>query len=75
MMKDAHGSLRSVVAHAIDAGLPVPALSSALAYFDGYRQGRGTTNLIQAQRDFFGAHGFERIDAEGAHHGPWAKSE
>ena len=54
-----------------EAGLPMPALSSALAYFDSYRQGRGTSNLIQAQRDFFGAHGFERIDAEGAFHGPW----
>jgi 6-phosphogluconate dehydrogenase len=51
--------------------LPVPALTSALTYFDAYRQGRGTANLIQAQRDFFGAHGFERIDAPGAHHGPW----
>ncbi|HRF02503.1 MAG TPA: hypothetical protein PLI18_18465 [Pirellulaceae bacterium] len=49
----------------------MPAISSALAYFDGYRLGRGTANLIQAQRDFFGAHGFERIDAIGAHHGPW----
>src|SRR5437868_971849 len=67
MMKETHGSLRSVVSKAVEAGLPVPALSSALAYFDGYRQGRGTTSLIQAQRDFFGAHGFERIDAEGAH--------
>ena len=36
------------------------------------RQARGTANLVQAQRDFFGAHGFERIDADGAHHGPWA---
>ncbi len=71
MMTEAHPSLRAVVARAAEAGLPMPALSSALAYFDGYRQGRGTTNLIQAQRDFFGAHGFERIDAEGAHHGPW----
>jgi 6-phosphogluconate dehydrogenase len=71
MMKEAHPALRRVVARAAEAGLPMPALSSALAYFDGYRQGRGTSNLIQAQRDFFGAHGFERIDAEGAHHGPW----
>jgi len=71
MMREAHPALRSVVAKAVEAGLPVPALSSALAYFDGYRQGRGTSNLIQAQRDFFGAHGFERVDAEGAHHGPW----
>jgi len=72
MMNEAHPSLRRVVARAAEAGLPVPALSSALAYFDAYRQGRGTSNLIQAQRDFFGAHGFERIDASGAFHGPWA---
>ncbi|MGE0502656.1 MAG: NADP-dependent phosphogluconate dehydrogenase [Rhizobiaceae bacterium] len=71
MMKEAHPALRKVVARASEAGLPVPALSSALAYFDSYRQARGTSNLIQAQRDFFGAHGFERIDAEGAFHGPW----
>jgi 6-phosphogluconate dehydrogenase len=71
MMKEAHPSLRRIVARASEAGLPMPALSSALAYFDLYRQGRGTSNLIQAQRDFFGAHGFERIDAQGAHHGPW----
>jgi 6-phosphogluconate dehydrogenase len=71
MMQEAHPSLRRVVARAAEAGLPVPALSAALSYFDGYRQGRGTSNLIQAQRDFFGAHGFERIDEPGAHHGPW----
>ena len=64
MMKEAHPSLRRVVARgALEAGFPMPALSSALAYFDSYRQGRGTANLTQAQRDFFGAHGFERIDA------------
>jgi hypothetical protein len=39
--------------------------------FDSYRQGRGTSNLIQAQRDFFGAHGFERVDDKGAFHEPW----
>lgn len=71
MMKEANPSLRRIVARAAEAGLPTPALSSALAYFDGYRQGRGTSNLIQAQRDFFGAHGFERIDGPGAFHGPW----
>ena len=64
-------ALRRIVARAAEAGLPMPALSSALAYFDSYRHGRGTSNLIQAQRDFFGAHGFERIDEAGAHHGPW----
>lgn len=71
MMREAHPSLRRIVARAAEAGLPTPALSSALAYFDAYRQGRGTSNLIQAQRDFFGAHGFERIDGQGAFHGPW----
>ncbi|OQM76347.1 NADP-dependent phosphogluconate dehydrogenase [Manganibacter manganicus] len=75
MMKEAHPSLRRIVARAAEAGLPVPALSSALAYFDAYRQGRGTSNMIQAQRDFFGAHGFERIDAEGAFHGPWGMEQ
>ncbi|MCB1469415.1 MAG: NADP-dependent phosphogluconate dehydrogenase, partial [Rhizobiaceae bacterium] len=71
MMKGASPSLRRVVAISAEAGLPMPALGSALAYFDGYRQGRGTSNVIQAQRDFFGAHGFERMDEPGAHHGPW----
>ncbi|MBP0437403.1 NADP-dependent phosphogluconate dehydrogenase [Tianweitania sediminis] len=71
MMQETQGALRKVVARAATAGLPVPALSSALSYFDMYRQGRGTANLIQGQRDFFGAHSFERIDKPGAHHGPW----
>jgi 6-phosphogluconate dehydrogenase len=74
MMKEASPALRRVVSHASLAGLPVPALSAALGYFDSFRQARGTANLIQAQRDFFGAHGFERIDAEGFHHGPWASA-
>ncbi len=74
IMKRSHGPLRNVVARASKAGLPVPALSAALGYFDAYRQARGTTDLIQAQRDFFGAHGFERIDQPGAHHGVWGIS-
>jgi len=71
MVKKAEPSLRRIVSMGAEHGLPMPALSSALAYFDAYRQGRGTANLIQAQRDFFGAHGFERIDTTGAQHGPW----
>jgi len=71
MMKQSNPALRRVVAFSVENGLPVPALSAALAYFDGYRQARGTANMIQGQRDFFGAHGFERIDAKGAFHGPW----
>lgn len=75
MMQETVPSLRAVVAAAISAGLPVPALSSALAYFDSYVEARGTASLLQAQRDFFGAHGFERVDEEGAHHGPWGSGE
>jgi 6-phosphogluconate dehydrogenase len=74
LMRQSHGSLRAVVARAAEAAIPVPALSAALAHFDCYRQARGTANLIQAQRDFFGAHGFERVDAPDGHHGPWNKA-
>lgn len=74
LMTDAQGALRRVVAAAAEAGLPAVALSSALSYFDSYRQRRGTTDLIQAQRDFFGAHGFERLDEPGTHHGPWGSN-
>jgi len=72
MLEESDAALRFVVSSAVNAGLPVPALSSSLAYFDGYRRGRGTANLIQAQRDFFGAHGFKRIDdPTDGQHGPW----
>jgi 6-phosphogluconate dehydrogenase len=71
MVKETDGPLRRVVSYAAMNGLPVPALSSALNYFDAYRRGRGTANLIQAQRDFFGAHGFDRLDGVDKHHGPW----
>jgi 6-phosphogluconate dehydrogenase len=71
LMQKSHPSLRNAVSRAALAAVPAPALSSALAYFDAYTQGRGTANLIQAQRDYFGAHGFERIDEAGVHHGPW----
>ena len=63
--------LRRVVSAAVLKGLPVPALAAALSWFDTIRQARGTTDLIQAQRDYFGAHSFQRIDANGSHHGPW----
>ena len=71
MVKETDGALRRTVSYAALGGLPVPALASALGYFDAYRRGRGTANLIQAQRDFFGAHGFDRIDGADSHHGPW----
>jgi 6-phosphogluconate dehydrogenase len=71
MMQDATPALRHIVARGAQDALPLPALSSALAYFDSYRQARGTANLVQAQRDYFGAHGFERLDSPGVFHGPW----
>jgi 6-phosphogluconate dehydrogenase len=70
-MKESVPALRKTVADAAGNGLPVPALSASLAYFESYTRGLGTANLIQAQRDFFGAHGFERIGETGAHHGNW----
>lgn len=66
-----HGALRKVVAAAALAGHAMPALSAGLAWFDLMRTARGTANMIQAQRDFFGAHGFERIDGRLGKHGPW----
>lgn len=64
-------SLRRVVAAGAMSGVALPALSAALAWYDSIRRGRGSANMIQAQRDFFGAHGFARVDAEGKHHGNW----
>ncbi|WP_417271032.1 NADP-dependent phosphogluconate dehydrogenase [Celeribacter sp.] len=72
IMREGSSALRRVVASAALRGLPTPAFSNALAYFDTMRKGRGTTDLIQGQRDFFGAHSFERTDGGKGHHGPWA---
>ncbi|RQP04473.1 MAG: NADP-dependent phosphogluconate dehydrogenase [Paracoccus sp. BP8] len=66
-------ALRAVVAQGIMAGHAMPALASGLGWFDMMRTGRGTANMIQAQRDFFGAHGFDRLDGQDRHHGPWGK--
>lgn len=62
---------RQVVAQSALAGIPIPAFSSALAYFDGYRSPWLPANLLQAQRDYFGAHTFERLDREGKFHHEW----
>ncbi|MDN7241982.1 NADP-dependent phosphogluconate dehydrogenase [Planococcus sp. N028] len=64
-------SLRKVLAIAIEKGIPVPAFSSALAYYDSYRSATLPANLIQAQRDYFGAHTYERTDKEGTFHTKW----
>ncbi|AIO39478.1 NADP-dependent phosphogluconate dehydrogenase [Burkholderia sp. AU19243] len=65
-------SLRDVVVAAVQAGVPVPAFASAVAYFDSYRSERLPANLVQAQRDFFGAHTFERTDKPGSFHANWS---
>jgi 6-phosphogluconate dehydrogenase len=58
----AQSAWRRVIAKAVELGIPVPAMSSALAFFDGYRRERLPANLLQAQRDYFGAHTYERVD-------------
>ncbi len=70
-LKSNHDALRQAVAQSALHGIALPALSSGLAYFDAMRTARGTANMIQGQRDFFGAHGFARIDGGSGHHGPW----
>ena len=64
---------REVVTTAVRLGIPVPATSASLAYFDSYRTGRLPANLLQAQRDYFGAHTFERVDKEGIFHADWLR--
>ena len=69
------GALRDVVAFGVRNGIPVPALASALAYFDAYRSERLPANLTQAQRDYFGAHTYRRVDKEGTFHTVWQDFE
>ncbi len=64
-------SWRFVIKCAIEMGIPMPAMSASLAYYDSYRSERLPANLIQAQRDFFGAHTFERTDKQGTFHADW----
>jgi 6-phosphogluconate dehydrogenase len=67
----ASGGWRKTVATAVEMGVPVPAFSSALAYYDSYRSAVLPANLLQAQRDFFGAHTYRRIDKDGIFHTQW----
>ncbi|ALS27419.1 NADP-dependent phosphogluconate dehydrogenase [Paenibacillus cisolokensis] len=68
------GAWREVVATAVQYGIPVPGFASALSYFDSYRTERLPANLLQAQRDYFGAHTFKRVDKEGVFHFNWLES-
>lgn len=71
LMEELVPSWRRVVGKASALGVPVPVFSSALAYYDGLRRDRLPASLIQGQRDFFGAHTYGRVDAEGAYHTMW----
>ena len=70
-LKDTVPCLRRVVASAALAGQPVPALSAALSWHDSMARARGTADMIQGLRDYFGNHGFKRVDRDGEHHGSW----
>jgi 6-phosphogluconate dehydrogenase len=69
----AQDAWRRVVRTAVELGVPTPAFSSALAYYDGYRRERTPANLIQGLRDYFGAHTYRRLDREGSFHTRWAQ--
>lgn len=66
-------SLRKVVVYAAENGISIPAFSSALSYFDGYTTENMPMNLMQAQRDYFGAHTYQRVDKEGVFHTDWTE--
>jgi 6-phosphogluconate dehydrogenase len=70
-VEDAQDAWRAVVAAASVLGIPVPAFCAALNYYDGYRLARLPANLLQAQRDYFGAHTYQRIDQSGTYHTEW----
>ncbi|MCI0493276.1 MAG: decarboxylating NADP(+)-dependent phosphogluconate dehydrogenase [Planctomycetes bacterium] len=69
----AQGAWRHVLVTATQIGIPVPGFATALAYYDGYRRERLPANLLQAQRDYFGAHTYERLDKSGVFHTDWLR--
>jgi 6-phosphogluconate dehydrogenase len=70
-LEEAQDPWRRVVARAAELGIPTPAFSSSLAYYDGYRRAVGPASLIQGLRDLFGAHTYRRVDRDGAFHIRW----
>ncbi len=72
-LEQAQDPWRRVVARASELGIPTPAFSSSLAYYDGYRRARGPASLIQGLRDLFGAHTYKRVDREGTFHVMWGE--
>jgi 6-phosphogluconate dehydrogenase len=75
IIKNTQDNWRIAVGAAVDQGVAVPAFSASLAYFDSYRSERLPSNLLQAQRDFFGAHTYERVDRPGVFHTEWIESD
>jgi 6-phosphogluconate dehydrogenase len=75
LLKNREESLREVIRLGMEARIPMAGLMSALSYYDAFRSERMPTNLIQAQRDFFGAHTYQRIDREGVFHTEWHETE
>jgi len=73
IMKEKEQSVRNIITASVNAKIPIPAIMSALGYYDSYLSERLPTNLIQAQRDYFGAHTYQRIDKEGVFHTEWHK--
>jgi 6-phosphogluconate dehydrogenase len=69
----AESSWRQVVGLAVEHGVAIPAFSSSLSYYDGLRRSRGPANLLQGLRDYFGAHTYRRLDAEGSFHTRWSQ--
>jgi 6-phosphogluconate dehydrogenase len=69
------GYLRLIVCHASNMGIPVPGIMASLGYLDAFRSSWLPANLIQAQRDYFGAHTYERIDAKGTYHTDWLNAK
>ena len=72
-VEKAQPAWRKVVTTAVELGIPVPAFAAALAYYDSYRSERLPANLLQAQRDYFGAHTYRRVDKEGVFHTDWLR--
>ncbi len=70
-LEEAQTAWRRVVSQAAESGIAIPAFMAALAYFDGYRSALLPANLLQAQRDYFGAHTYQRIDRPGTYHTDW----
>jgi 6-phosphogluconate dehydrogenase len=72
-LNDRQAAWRRIIQLAVQNGVGVPAFAASLSYFDSYRRARLPANLTQAQRDFFGAHTYERTDRDGSFHSEWSK--